>query len=182
MDGSSSQQVELSIPLGSPALIGGIWGPGTNLHAFPCVKATSDAPKQSGNGASPASVSQVHGRMARGSHGFLKVSHGCAMPYPFMPCGLATRETALRPFQGWPAYKAGGIRPSSTSFDTPVTLRRTPLHRSNGAVTHSPPNSVNSSVSLINTSSKFKKLPPPVPLTQKTKLNFSNSLDCIGQS
>jgi hypothetical protein len=32
-------------------------------------------------------VKQVHGRMARGGHGLLKVSPGLPMPEPFMPCG-----------------------------------------------------------------------------------------------
>jgi hypothetical protein len=51
--------------------------------------------------------------------------HGLAMPYLFTPCGWATPETALWLFWGWPACKAGGLRPSSTPLDTP---RRTPVH------------------------------------------------------
>jgi hypothetical protein len=35
------------------------------------------------------------------------------MPYPFTPCGQATPETAIQPFQGWPARRAGNLRPSS---------------------------------------------------------------------
>jgi hypothetical protein len=46
------------------------------------------------------------------------------MPYPSTPCGRATPETAIRPFQGWPARRAGGLQPSSTPLDTP---RRTPM-------------------------------------------------------
>jgi hypothetical protein len=53
-----------------------------------------------------------HKRMARGGHGLPKVSLGPAMPYPNTPCGLATSETALRLFQGWPVYRAGGLQPS----------------------------------------------------------------------
>jgi hypothetical protein len=41
------------------------------------------------------------------------------MPDPSRPCGRATPETVLRPFQGWPAFWAGGLRPSSTPLDTP---------------------------------------------------------------
>jgi hypothetical protein len=52
-----------------------------------------------------------HGRMARGGHGLPKVSPGPAQPDPYMPCG-------------WPAYRAGGLRLSSTPLDTP---RCTPM-------------------------------------------------------
>jgi hypothetical protein len=55
-----------------------------------------------------------------------KVSPGPAMPYPSTPYRRTTPETALQPFQGWPAYTAGSLRPSSTSLDTP---RRTPIDR-----------------------------------------------------
>jgi hypothetical protein len=61
------------------------------------------------------------GRMARGVHGLPKVSPGTAMPYPCMPCGPATPETAI---QGWPVHRAGGLRPSFTPLDIPC---RTPL-------------------------------------------------------
>jgi hypothetical protein len=40
--------------------------------------------------------------MARGGHGLTKVSLGRAMPNSFTPCGRATSETALQPFQGLP--------------------------------------------------------------------------------
>jgi hypothetical protein len=50
-----------------------------------------------------------HGRMARGDHGLPKVLHGPAMPYPSTPYRRATPETALQPFKGWPACKAGGL-------------------------------------------------------------------------
>jgi hypothetical protein len=46
------------------------------------------------------------------------------MPYPSMPCRRATPEAALRPFQGWPTRKAGGLQPSSTPLDT---SHRSPL-------------------------------------------------------
>jgi len=65
-----------------------------------------------------------HGRMARGSHGLPKVSPRPAMPGPATPCGRTTHETALRPFQGWLAYRVGGLRPSPTPLDTP---RRAPM-------------------------------------------------------
>jgi hypothetical protein len=64
------------------------------------------------------------GRMARGCHGLPKFSPTPAMSNPSTPCGRSTPETDLWPFQGWPARKAGGLRPSSTPLVTP---RRTPL-------------------------------------------------------
>jgi hypothetical protein len=56
----------------------------------------------------PESYHYQHGRMARGGHGLPKVSPG----------------SALRPFLGWPARRAGCQRPSSTLLETP---RRTPM-------------------------------------------------------
>jgi hypothetical protein len=56
---------------------------------------------------------------ARGGHGHPKVSLGPTMPYPSKPCGQATPETALRPFQGWPRCRASGLRLSSIHLDTP---------------------------------------------------------------
>jgi hypothetical protein len=50
-----------------------------------------------------AKLTGFHGRMARGSHGIPKVSLGPALLDPSTPCGRATPETALQPFQGWPA-------------------------------------------------------------------------------
>jgi hypothetical protein len=44
-------------------------------------------------------------RMARGGHGLPKVLPGPAMPCSSTPCGRATPETALQPFQEWPAPK-----------------------------------------------------------------------------
>jgi hypothetical protein len=44
--------------------------------------------------------------MARGSRELPKVSLGLTIPYPSPPSGLATPETALQPFQGWPARRA----------------------------------------------------------------------------
>ena len=58
-------------------------------------------------------------RTGRGIHGLPKVSCGPAMPDPYTPCGRATPQTALRPFGGWPARRAGGLRPSSSCLDTP---------------------------------------------------------------
>jgi hypothetical protein len=46
------------------------------------------------------------------------------MPFPSMPCGQAGPEMVLWLFQGWPARKTGGLRPSSTPLATP---RRTPM-------------------------------------------------------
>jgi hypothetical protein len=46
------------------------------------------------------------------------------MPYPSLPCGRATPETAQEPFQRWPAHTAGGLQPSSIPLDTPG---RTPM-------------------------------------------------------
>jgi hypothetical protein len=60
-----------------------------------------------------------HGRMARGGHGLPKVSPGLAMPNPSTLCRLATPETALRLFIGWPAHRAGSLQLSSTLLDTP---------------------------------------------------------------
>jgi hypothetical protein len=65
-----------------------------------------------------------HGRMARGGYGLPKVSPGPAMLDPSTPCGQATPERALQPFQGWPARRAGGLRLSSTLLDT---ARRTAM-------------------------------------------------------
>jgi hypothetical protein len=65
-----------------------------------------------------------HGCMAKGSHGLPKVSHGPALPFLFTLCGRATPEMTLRPYQGWPVCRAGGLRPSSIPLDTP---RRKPM-------------------------------------------------------
>jgi hypothetical protein len=65
-----------------------------------------------------------HGRIARGGHRLLTVTLGPSMCYPSMPCGRATPETTLQPFQEWPAQRAGGLRPSYTLLDTPP---RTPM-------------------------------------------------------
>jgi hypothetical protein len=70
------------------------------------------------------SYQQNHVRMARGGHALPKVSPRPAMPNPSTPCGWATPETTFQPFQGWPASRAGNLRPSSTLLDTP---RRTPI-------------------------------------------------------
>jgi hypothetical protein len=58
-------------------------------------------------------------RTGRGIHGRTKVSCGPAKPDPYTPCGWATPQTALRLFGGWPARRAGGLRPSSSTLDTP---------------------------------------------------------------
>jgi hypothetical protein len=60
-----------------------------------------------------------HDRMKRGGHGLPKVSPGHVMPYSYAPCRQATSETALQPFQGLPARRAGGLWPSSIPLDTP---------------------------------------------------------------
>jgi hypothetical protein len=58
------------------------------------------------------------GRVAGGGHGLLKVSLGLAMPYPSTSCGWTTPETDSRPFRGWPALRAGHLRPFATPLDT----------------------------------------------------------------
>jgi hypothetical protein len=69
------------------------------------------------------SLDRVHGRdlgrMARGGHELPKVSTGLAIPYPSTFCEQATPEMALWTFQGWPACRAGGLRPSLTPLVTP---------------------------------------------------------------
>jgi hypothetical protein len=65
-----------------------------------------------------------HSRRARGGYGLPKVSPRPAVPYPFMPYGWASPETALRPFEQWPVRRVGVLRPSSTPLDT---LRHTPM-------------------------------------------------------
>jgi hypothetical protein len=62
--------------------------------------------------------------MARGGHGLPIVSPWPAMPCLSMPCRRATPETALWPFQEWPARRESGLWPSLTPLDTP---RRTPM-------------------------------------------------------
>jgi hypothetical protein len=52
--------------------------------------------------------------MEKGGHGLSKVSPGPAMPYPSTPCRLATPETALWPFQWWPAPQGG--RPAAVFY------------------------------------------------------------------
>jgi hypothetical protein len=52
------------------------------------------------------------------------VSPGTAMPYPSTPCRRATFKTALRPLQGWPTRRGGGLRLSPTSLNT---RRYTPM-------------------------------------------------------
>jgi hypothetical protein len=44
------------------------------------------------------------------------------MPYPSTPFGPNTPETALWPFQGWPAGRAGSLWPSSTPFGMPLRM------------------------------------------------------------
>jgi hypothetical protein len=64
-------------------------------------------------------ISCQQARAGRGIHGLPKVSPRLTMPNPSTPCGRATPQTALRLFGGWPARRAGGLRPSSSSLDTP---------------------------------------------------------------
>jgi hypothetical protein len=68
-------------------------------------------------------------RTGRGIHRLPKVSPRPAQPDPYTPCGRATPQTALRPFGGWPAHRAGGLRLSSSPLDTPSrTGLRPPNH------------------------------------------------------
>jgi hypothetical protein len=54
-----------------------------------------------------------------GGRGLPKVSSGLAIPDPSMPCGRATPETNFQLFLGWPTYRAGGLRLSSTLLVIP---------------------------------------------------------------
>jgi hypothetical protein len=45
------------------------------------------------------------------------------MPYPSTLCRQASTDTALQPFQGWPVYRAGGLRASHSPFNTPCRTR-----------------------------------------------------------
>jgi hypothetical protein len=45
--------------------------------------------------------------------------------WPWTPCGRATPEPTLWPFQGWPVRRAGGLRPSSTPLDTRIRMTPT---------------------------------------------------------
>jgi hypothetical protein len=64
--------------------------------------------------------------MSWGGHGCHKVSLGPTMPYPSMACGRAIPETALWPFQRWPARKAGAYS-RLLPLCPPPPPRRTPL-------------------------------------------------------
>jgi hypothetical protein len=55
--------------------------------------------------------------MAKGGYGLTKAPPGPAMSYPSMPCGLATSETALWLFHGWPGYRAGSLHLLSTPYE-----------------------------------------------------------------
>jgi hypothetical protein len=57
--------------------------------------------------------------MAGGGHGLPKVSPGPAMLHTSRQSRQTTPEMAIRPFQGWPACRKGGLRPSSTPFGSP---------------------------------------------------------------
>jgi hypothetical protein len=67
----------------------------------------------------PFIVLRVQRRTRWGGHELPKVSPGARHARPFTPCGRTNRETALRPFQGWPACRMGSLRLSSTLLDTP---------------------------------------------------------------
>jgi hypothetical protein len=105
-------------------------GKDTSPLATSTKKNTSQTSSQSSQKLKQPSLSKYfaspsrHGRMARGGHGLPKVSPVPAMPYPSLPCGWATTETALQPFLAWPTHRAGGLRSSSTPLDNP---RRTPM-------------------------------------------------------
>jgi hypothetical protein len=75
-----------------------------------------------GNGESMRWRVEEHGRIVMGGHGLLKLSLGPAMPYPSTPCRRATSWL----FEGWPACRAGDLRPSSNPLNTPC---RTPMSR-----------------------------------------------------
>jgi hypothetical protein len=68
------------------------------------------------------------GKGARGQGGALKYRLGppgrYALPFYALQAGGCPPETALWPFQGWPALKVDGLRQSSTPSDTP---RPTPM-------------------------------------------------------
>jgi hypothetical protein len=86
---------------------------------------------QLGSPISPSSVGSYHGghnqaRMARGIHVLPKISPGPARPDPSTLRGQVNPETALRPFLGWLARMAGGLRPSSTPLDTPCYMGLVP--------------------------------------------------------
>jgi hypothetical protein len=73
--------------------------------------------------------------MERGGHGLPKVSLEPTMPYPSLPCGRATPEMALVPFQGWLACRVGELQPSSCPLGHPtpyayVYTVRTENHKS----------------------------------------------------
>jgi hypothetical protein len=55
------------------------------------------------------------------AHGLPEVSLGLTIPYPSMPCRRATADTVLRPFQGWPARKVGGLLAVFYPFVDPLT-------------------------------------------------------------
>jgi hypothetical protein len=65
------------------------------------------------------SLGPPQARTGRGIHGLPKVSPSPVKPNPYTPCGQSTPQTALRPFEGWPACRAGGLRPSSSPLDIP---------------------------------------------------------------
>jgi hypothetical protein len=84
--------------------------------ALPCAVCAGEKRRE----LSVLRYSCYHRRMARGGHGLARVSPRPAMPYPSTPVG----GIPLWPFQGWPAFRVGGLRPSSTLLDTP---RCTPI-------------------------------------------------------
>jgi hypothetical protein len=71
---------------------------------------------------------QFYGCMARGGHGHPKISPGPAMPYPSMPCGRTTSETALQrglPVGRWPAaffYPSGHPGPYVYTINSKALL------------------------------------------------------------
>jgi hypothetical protein len=66
----------------------------------------------------------LQGCAAMGGHGLPEVPPWISGTGPDMPCRRATSRATLRPCRGWPAWRAGGLRPSSASVDP---LRRTPV-------------------------------------------------------
>jgi hypothetical protein len=81
----------------------------TDCRDCPCSSVRTVDPHVSEVGLNLDSISKPHqARTGKGIHGLRKVSCGPAMTDPYMPCGRATPQTAVR------ARRAGGLRPSSS--------------------------------------------------------------------
>jgi hypothetical protein len=53
-------------------------------------------------------------------HGLPKLSHRPTVPNPSTPYSQETPETTLRPIQGWPFRRAGGLQLTSTPLGRPT--------------------------------------------------------------